>query len=90
MWRVRLRISVDSDKKSKIRNKLAPILQQSGFAQRGDNTGSWQTDKIEEKDAVDTLHRVLQILVDPQTQVTNPHPDALLDHVWLYIEKAIG
>jgi hypothetical protein len=87
MWSVILRISLNGDTGSKIRQKYAPILQARGFTQFGGNTGSWRIDGLTPSDASQTLTQILQILADPASCVTNVAPNAHMDHLWVYLES---
>lgn len=87
MWSVIVRISLNNDTGSKILAKYKPILTKTGFAQFNGNTGSWRLDRATIQDATNTLHELLQIVSDPLNMVTSVDPDAVLDHLWIYIER---
>ena len=88
MWSVIIRFSIDSDIGSKVRNKLAPLLQNAGFTQFGGNTGSWRIDATNPIDAAKTMSDLIAILANPLGTVTNADPATITDHIWIYVERS--
>ena len=84
MARVILRISMDNDTGSKLRNKIAPILRDCGL--HNDGTGEWVGDSVPLGLAAEQLSDVLHLISDA-TQVLNVNEDAILDHVWIHIKN---
>ena len=87
MWSVIIRFSIDGDAGSKVRNKLATILNGADFTQFGGNTGSWRNESINQLDAAKNMTEILMILSDPSNNVTSVDASTLMDHIWIYIEQ---
>jgi hypothetical protein len=86
-WRVIVRFSLDYDKSSAVRNTLAPMLESCGV--RRTKTGTWESraQHCTPAAASAQLRRVLRVLEHPQAHVGGAGPHALLDHLWVYIDR---
>ena len=85
MWRVILRISYTSDLGSGLRNNIVPILQALGLQHTA--TGTFESAGVDRVRAANHLAQVLQALAEPQ-QFPEVHPQAVLKHLWVYIDRA--
>jgi hypothetical protein len=86
MWRVILRISYTSDMGSGLRNNVVPILQALGL--RHTATGTFESPAVDRVQAANHLSQVLQTIANPQ-QFPEVHPQALLKHLWVYIDQVV-
>ena len=78
-------MSLDGDKGSKVRNKIAPVLRQNSLDQPGSRTGSWRGIVAEHE--LDLILQELAKLSDVPTNFPNANHAAKLDHLWIYAEK---
>jgi hypothetical protein len=86
-WRVIVRFSLDYDKNSAVRNAVAPLLEAAGI--RRTKTGTWESrvTHCTPAHASKQMRAVLRILENPQAKVGGAGPHALLDHLWVYIDR---
>lgn len=85
MWRVILRISYTSDINSGLRNAVVPIFQALGLQHTA--TGTFESPAVNRAQAANHLSQVLQAVADPQ-QFPQVHAQAVLKHLWVYIDRA--
>jgi hypothetical protein len=92
-YRVQLRMSLNRDKGSKVRNKIKGRLTKEGITQRfviseksGQSTGTWEGTRLDAR-AITAVREVLEILEGLPDSVTNANAEVTLDHVWLYIDQ---
>lgn len=81
--RVDVRISLDSDECSRVRNTIAPMLEAVGI--HNQPTGEWHGDDVPMSALARQLANVFHVLADPHGQVTNPNLDVAVDHVWIHV-----
>jgi len=87
-WRVIVRVSINKDSSSTIRNTvIKPLLEDAGLRKRGRSTATWESNDVPEKDAAKQLARLLPRLARAGQQ-EGANPKALLDHIWIYIDQA--
>ena len=84
MYQVVVRLSLDSDTKSRVRNVVAPMLKACGLNNRG--TGQWKGQVVSQALATHQLANVLDVLSNPH-QVPNANIDVELDHIWIHIDR---
>lgn len=84
MWRVILRISYTSDINSGLRNAVVPIFQALGLQHTA--TGTFESPAVDRVQAANLLSQVLQAVADPQ-QFPQVHAQAVLKHLWVYIDR---
>jgi hypothetical protein len=84
MWRVILRISYTSDLGSGLRNNVVPIFQALGLHHTA--TGTFESAAVERVQAANHLAQVLQAVANPQ-QFPEVHAQAVLKHLWVYIDR---
>ncbi len=85
MWRVIVRLSYTSDTSSYLRNTIEPMLTGCGLHSTG--TGTWESNAVPANIAANQLGQVLQQAADPST-INNVNPDAHLNHLWIYVDRA--
>jgi len=87
-WRIIIRLSIDDDLSSLVRNAIQQHLENCGIKRT--KTGTWQSEfpHCTSAAAAKQLGRVLKILSNP-AQILGANPDAKLDHIWFYIERAL-
>src|SRR5437660_937533 len=85
MWRVIIRISYFHDYGSRLRNYIAMLLAAMGL--QNTNTGTWESASVPIAQASGQLAQVLQAIANPQA-VSGVDPQALLNHLWVYIDRA--
>lgn len=85
MWRVVIRISYFHDHGSRLRNHIATLFAAMGL--HNTNTGTWESASVPIAQASGQLAQVLQAIADPQA-VPGVDPQALLKHLWVYIDRA--
>jgi len=79
-WQIIVRLSLDADGNSAVRNKVAPFFTNMGLHQRSRRTGTWESYEIEDmQKACSGLRKVTRVLENPGVR---------LDHLWVYIAKA--
>jgi hypothetical protein len=92
-WRVILRFSLDGDKNSALRNaieKRLVIQPWNGGTNYGltrTTTGTWESPALPVAVAQQLLTDALNLLTAPSS-VNGIDPGAMLDHFWLYIDRA--
>jgi hypothetical protein len=86
MWRVIIRVSYFSDQQSRLRNHVAALFTALGL--QNTNTGTWESQGVALSQAANLLSQVLQALADPQGTVAGVDPQAALNHLWVYIDRA--
>jgi hypothetical protein len=86
MWRVILRFSLNDDKRSTWRNRLAKILQGYKVTTRDDKTSTWE---LEEMSAEQCSLCVAEILDKLREMSDDAASSAHLDHLWVYIDKSV-
>ena len=86
MWRVILRFSLNDDKKSIWRNRLAKILQGYKVTTRDDKTSTWE---LEEMSPGDCSKCVAEIFHKMKEMTEDAKSSAHLDHLWVYIDKSV-
>lgn len=64
-WRALIKISLDDDTGSKLRNQLVKELEYVGFT-KGVNTATWFVEHGDRLDVQEALARVLYMLADPR------------------------
>jgi hypothetical protein len=84
MWRVIIRISYFHDLGSRLRNYIATLFTSMGL--QNTNTGTWEFPSVRPAQASAQLTQVLQALADPRS-VPGVDPQALLNHLWVYIDR---
>jgi hypothetical protein len=84
-YRVTVRLSIDGEKDSKVRNQCADRLEAAGLVLKG--TATWKSASANLAQTVKGLKDVLDILANPTTHVKNAAPGVTMDHIWAYIEK---
>lgn len=87
MWRVILRISYTSDINSGLRNVVVPMFQALGLQHTA--TGTFESPAVDRDQAANQLSLVLQAVADPQ-QFPQVHAQAVLKHLWVYIDRVDG
>jgi hypothetical protein len=85
MWRVIIRISYFHDHGSRLRNHVATLFAAMGL--QNTNTGTWESASVPIAQATAQLAQVLQTIANP-TSVAGADPQALLNHLWVYIDRA--
>lgn len=92
MYRVILRFSLNSDLNSAVRNFLEPLitgklpgLPPAGLLNTG--TGTWESPSISLQSACLIMSGVLANL-STANALPGADPSVVLDHLWLYIDKA--
>ena len=86
MWRVVLRISYTSDIGSGLRNNVVPIFQALGLHHTA--TGTFESPAVDRAQAANYLSQVLQAVADPP-HFPEVHAQALLKHLWVYIDRVV-
>lgn len=94
--RVVVRVSLNDDKKSTVRNvALAPLLTACGLTQRlgvshtgkpRRKTGVWESPAANETQVAQQLAQVLRVLAHP-SNVNGANQHIALDHIWIYIDQ---
>jgi hypothetical protein len=88
MWQIIVRMSLDRDRGSRVRNALVPILRRAGLHRRAGRTGTWESLVVPDMSAAaEELRRLLRILANPVGRVYHASPHVRLDHLWIYIAK---
>ncbi len=85
MWRVIVRISFFRDRGSRLRNYLAPLFTAMGL--QNTHTGTWESAAVGLAQAAAQMNLVLQALANPPQTVPGVHPQAALNHLWVYIDR---
>ena len=85
MWRVIVRISFFRDRRSGLRNHVAAFFTAMGL--QNTHTGTWESQAVGLAQAATQMNLVLQALANPQA-VPGVHPQAALNHLWVYIDRA--
>jgi hypothetical protein len=86
-WRVIVRISYFHDTQSRLcNNHVVPLFQAMGL--QNTNTGTWESPAVDEAQAAACLSQVLQAVAAPQ-QSSDVHPQAALNHIWVYIDRVL-
>jgi hypothetical protein len=85
MWHCHLNFSVDHG--DGLNQRLRARLIAMGFQNHG--TGTWVISALTLGEVHEALASFWQLAVDPHGQLPNVqlHPDASMDHVWLYFFK---
>jgi hypothetical protein len=84
MWRVVIRISFYRDRGSRLRNHIAQFFYTMGL--QNTHTGTWESPAVSLAQAAGQMNQVLQTLASPQA-VAGVHPQAALNHLWVYIDR---
>lgn len=84
-WRVIVRISLNNDSGSAVRNAVAPLLQGCGL--QNTRTGIWESPAAGESQVAQHLQQVLALL-SQAAAAPGANPAVALDHLWLYIDQA--
>lgn len=88
-YRVILRLSLNNDVGSRIRNTIHGDLSAVGMRQT--KTGTWESSSLTEEDAAYHMAKVLLTIAHVHNPnkptVPNAHPDSHLDHLWIYIDS---
>ncbi len=84
-YRVIIRFSLDKDDNSAIRNKVfSKHLKKAGIA-NNKKTGAWESASSD----LILIQRQLSIVLDELASLSSdPEYKAVLDHLWIYIDKA--
>jgi len=80
-----VRISFFRDRGSRLRNYLAALFTAMGL--QNTRTGTWESPAVGLAQAATQMNLVLQALANPQA-VPGVHPQATLNHLWVYIDRA--
>ena len=83
MWRGIIRISYFHDHQSRLRNYIDTLF----VGLHNTNTGTWESASVPIAQASAQLAQVLQAIANPQA-VPGVDPQALLKHLWVYIDRA--
>ena len=86
MWRVILRFSLNDDKRSTWRNRIAKICEKYGVITGGDKTSTWE---LSEMSAEQCSLCVADILDKLREMSDDAASSAHLDHLWVYIDKSV-
>jgi len=84
MLEVIVRMSIDRDTSSVVRNTIAPILGACGV--QNDGTGEWRGRNAHPIAVAGQLSNVIDVLLNPN-QINNAGMDVELDHLWIYIKR---
>lgn len=84
-YRVIVRVSLDKDKRSFVRNStIKSHLERAGFT-NNQTTGTWETASA----GISKIQKGLNKLLEDLAELTaNPFDPVKLDHLWIYIDKA--
>ena len=84
-YRVIIRFSLDNDDKSKIRNSVFnKNLKKAGIT-NNKKTGAWESPSSD----LILIQKQLAIVLDELANLSSdPEYKAVLDHLWIYIDKA--
>ena len=83
MLEVIVRMSLDGDTGSVVRNMVARMLNACGIGNGG--TGEWRGNHVHPAAAA-VIGNVVDVLLNPH-QVPNADIDVEPDHVWIYIKR---
>lgn len=87
-WRIIVRLSINKDKNSTIRNKVVkPILEAAGLKKRPRSTATWESNEVDEATTAKQLARLLPRLAKAAEQ-PGANPKVRVDHIWIYIDQA--
>jgi len=78
-----IRLSIDQEKNSKLRNHVAALLRAAGFTKVG--TGSWEHRSITMQQLKDVMAIFWHSAADPQRNA-GADPGVTMDHVWIYTD----
>lgn len=83
-YRVILRVSLDKDNTSTVRNSIVkPHLEKAGFT-NNKTTGTWET----ASSGIGKIQAALNKLLEELAELTaNPFDPRMLDHLWIYMDK---
>lgn len=84
MLEIIVRMSLDGDTGSVVRNTVAPMLSACGVGNGG--TGEWRGNHVHPAAAAVQLGNVVDVFLNPH-QVPNADIDVDLDHLWIYIKR---
>ena len=84
-WRVIVRLSLDHDKNSSIRNTIALALESAGI--RRTKTGTWESKDAHCAPAAATKQLQTMLKILENLHKTQDAPHALLDHLWIYVDR---
>jgi hypothetical protein len=77
-WRVIVRFSLNNDAGSRVRNAVAPLLEQAGIENTA--TGTWEAEAATPADVARQLGAVMAMFA-------NVAPPTALDHAWIYVDR---
>lgn len=75
-----IRFSVDGEKNSDLRNRLAKILTDAGYVLNPNVTATYEHSDIGEKALANAMKAFWE-------QAASPPNDAAIDHVWMYSDN---
>lgn len=78
-----IRFSINGESNSRLRNRLATILQQHGFHRGGGRTATYEHADIGEA-------QLAAAMLEFWAQAQNAPNQAHLDHFWMYSDTASG
>lgn len=84
MYRLIIRLSLDGDQGSVVRNALAWHFDNWHVAKTA--TGTWEADKISPGELAGLMRGIWSILENP-TAVPSANPRVTLDHFWMYTDR---
>jgi hypothetical protein len=87
-WRVIVRLSLNRDTQSVIRNQVVkPVLEAAGLIKRRRSTATWESQEADEVKVARQLARLLRRLARAANEA-GANPKVVLDHIWIYIDQA--
>jgi hypothetical protein len=86
-WRAIVRLSLNKDTNSALRNPIAEILKDAGF--ENTKTGTWELESTSRKSILAAIRKATRLIEDP-SRAQGANPAVVLDHLWIYIDKRTG
>jgi len=86
-WRAIVRISLNKDSNSALRNAVAATLTKAGFERT--KTGTWEIETSDEAALLRAIRTATRQVQDP-TRVSGVSKNVVLDHLWVYIDRRAG
>jgi hypothetical protein len=84
---VTVRVSLNKDARSAVRNRVNAILRNGGFSKPRSSTATWKASRFDCA-ASTALAEVVKLLEDLRI-VEGADPNVVLDHLWIYVEKGL-
>lgn len=86
MWRVIVRLSLNDDPSSRVRNALRPMLERCGLENTG--TGVWECRATDPVGVARGLGEALRVLASPE--MVTLHPTTMVDYLTISVDNVPG